>query len=37
MADEQEEIPETNVVNMDFQRMRQTHELVKYVIDFKIN
>lgn len=37
MADEQEEILETNDVNMDFRRMRQTHEVVKYVNYFLIN
>ena len=35
MADEQEEILETDDVNMDYRKMRQTHELVKYVTYFK--
>jgi len=29
MADEQEEFQEMNEVNMDYQRVKQTHELVK--------
>lgn len=31
MADEQEEFQEMNDVNMDYQRVKQTHELVKYI------
>jgi len=37
MADEQEEILETYDVNMDYKRMKQTHEAVQYVIYFMIS